>query len=77
MIMYFIVVSNIITSSSYRTGILSEELSDLTEINGLLTTQKLSVENSSAILNFVQSRNMIQATSVTHIFESGDVAALR
>ncbi|OGN03534.1 MAG: hypothetical protein A2655_04850 [Candidatus Yanofskybacteria bacterium RIFCSPHIGHO2_01_FULL_43_42] len=73
LMMYFVVVSNIITSSSYRIGVLTEELSGLTEINGLLTAQKLSIEDSS-MLSFAQGQNMVQATHVSHIFESGNVA---
>lgn len=77
LMMYFVVVSNIITSSNYKIGILNEELSDLIETNGFLTAQKLSVEDSSAVLDFVQNHNMVEAKYATHIFESGEVAALR
>ncbi len=77
LMMYFVVVSNVITSSNYRIGLLNEELSGLTERNGLLTAQKLSVENSSSILNFAQDHQMVEAKYVAHIFESGEVAALR
>ncbi|HXK40971.1 MAG TPA: hypothetical protein VJ046_02625 [Candidatus Paceibacterota bacterium] len=72
--MYFVVVSNVITSSNYRIGLLNEELSGLTELNGLLTAQKLSIEDPSSILSFAQGQNMVQATYVSHIFESGNVA---
>jgi len=75
MTMYFVVVSNVITSSNYRIGLLNEELSGLTEKNGLLTAQKLSVEDSSSILSFTQEQNMIETKYVTHIFESSNVAA--
>src|SRR3989344_3646440 len=77
LMMYFVVVSNVITSSSYKMGLLNEELSDLTEINGLLTAQKLSIEDSSSILSFARDHNMVEAKYVTHIFESGEMAALR
>jgi hypothetical protein len=72
--MYFVVVSNVVTSSNYNRGLMNEKLSSLTEINGLLTAQKLSIENSSIILNFAQGYNMVEAKYVTHIFESGEVA---
>jgi len=75
--MYFVVVSNVTTSSNYKIGLLNEELSGLEETNGLLTAQKLSIENSSSILNFAHNRQMVEARYVTHIFESGEVAALR
>lgn len=77
LMMYFVVVSNIITSSNYKIGILNEELSGLIETNGFLTAQKLAVENSSAVLDFVQNHNMVEAKYATHIFESEEVAALR
>jgi len=77
LMLYFVVVSNIITSSNYKIGLLNEKLSDLTEINGLLTAQKLSIENSSSILSFARDHNMVEAKYVTHIFESGEMAALR
>jgi len=75
--MYFVVVSNVMTSSNYRIGLLNEELSDFEEANGLLTAQKLSIEDSSSILNFAHNRQMVEAKYVTHMFESGEVAALR
>lgn len=75
LMMYFVIVSNVITSSNYRIGLLSKELSELTEINGVMTAQKLSIEDSSIILNFAQSHYMVQATDITHIFESSNVAA--
>jgi len=75
--MYFVVVSNVTTSSDYKVGLLNEELSGLEEVNGLLTAQKLSVENSSAIRNFAHNRQMVEAKYVTHIFESGEVALQR
>ncbi len=77
LMMCFVVISNVATSSNYNRGLLNEKLSNLTEINGLLTAQKLSIENSSAILNFAQGYNMVEAKYATHIFESGEVAALR
>jgi len=74
---YYVIVSNIITASSYQIGLLNDEFSGLMETNGLLTAQKLSIEDSSAILNFAESHYMIEARHVTHIFGSGEVAALR
>ena len=75
--MYFVVVSNVITSSNYKIGLLNEELSGLTETNGLLTAQKLSIEDSSSMLSFAHNRQMVEAKYVTHIFESGEVALQR
>ena len=77
MTMYFVVVSNIITSSNYRIGLLNEELSDLEETNGFLTAQKLSVEDSSHTLNFAKDHQMVEAKFVAHIFENGEVALQR
>lgn len=74
MMMYFVIVSNIVTASNYGIGLLNEELAGLTETNGVLTAQKLSIEDSSAILNFAQAHHMVEAGHVTHIFESGNVA---
>ncbi|MBI2674642.1 MAG: hypothetical protein HYX22_02820 [Candidatus Yanofskybacteria bacterium] len=77
LMMYFVVVSNVVTSSNYRIGLLNEELSGLVGANGLLTAQKLSIEGSSSILNFARGHQMVEAKFVTHIFERGEVAALR
>lgn len=74
LMMYFVVISNVITSSNYRIGLLNEKLFDLTEINGLLTAKKLSIESSSTILDFAQDQHMVEAGHVVHIFESKDVA---
>lgn len=74
--MYFVVVTNGITASKYRVGLLNGELAGFTETNGLLTARKLSIEDSSVILDFARSRQMVEAGRVTHIFESGEVAAL-
>jgi len=74
LIMYFVIISNVITASNYGIRLLKEELSGLTEMNGILTAQKLSVEDSSAILNFAQAHHMVEVAHVTHIFESGNVA---
>lgn len=77
LMMYFVIVSNVIIASSYKLGILNEELSGLMENNALLTAQKLSTEDSSGILEFAQSHYMIQAGQVTHIFDNSDVALQR
>ena len=75
--MYFIIVSNHITASNYKIGLLNEKLFGLIEINGVLTAEKLLIEDSSAILDFAVNHNMLEAKYVTHIFEDSDVAALR
>ena len=77
LMMYFVVVSNITTSSNYRIGLLNKELSDLEETNGILTSQKLSIEDSYSILDFANNHQMVEAKYVTHIFEKGEVALQR
>jgi len=77
LMIYFVVVSNITISSKHKTNLLNEELFSLIEINSLLTARQLSIESSSTVLNFAQSRGMVEAQYVTHVFESGEVAALR
>lgn len=77
LVIYYIVVSNVLTISNYKVGLLNEELSDLIESNGLLTAQKLSIEVSSTMLNFAQSHRMVEARHITHVFESGDIALQR
>ncbi|MEK7138593.1 MAG: hypothetical protein AAB799_00230 [Patescibacteria group bacterium] len=74
LMIYFVVVSNIITASKYKVGLLNKELSNVTETNGLLTAQKLLTEDPSAVINFAQSQHMVEAKYVTHIFEESDVA---
>ena len=74
MVIYFVVVSNVVTASNYKIGVLNQELSGLIESNGVLTAQKLSIEDSSTILNFAENYNMIEAKHVSHIFENSDVA---
>lgn len=77
LMMYFVVVSNTITSFSYKLGLLNEELSGLMETNALLIAQKLSIENSSATIQFAESHDMVQVGHVTHMFDSADVALQR
>ena len=74
LVIYYVAVSNVITASSYKIGLLEEELSDLIGSNGVLTAEKLSIEDSSTILNFAEGYHMVEAKHITHIFESGDVA---
>lgn len=77
LLIYYVIISNVITASNYRIGLLNEELSNLTGINGILTAQKLSVEDSSTVRNFAESHYMVEARHIIHIFESGDVALQR
>lgn len=77
LMIYYVIVSNIITASSYKIDLLSGKLSSLLETNGLLTARKLSIEDSSAILNFAESHNMTEAKHVTYIFGNSDVALQR
>jgi len=77
LMIYFVIVSNIMTASKYKTGLLNQELMDLSEVNGQLTSRKLLTDVPSEVINFAQSQNMIEAKHVTHIFEDSDVAALR
>jgi hypothetical protein len=49
----------------------------LTETNSLLTSKKLSIEDSLILMDFVKENNMVEADFITHIFENGNVAALR
>lgn len=73
-VIYYVAVSNVVTASSYRIDLLNEELSDLIGSNGVLTAKKMSIENSSTILDFAEGYRMVEAKRITHIFESGDVA---
>jgi hypothetical protein len=77
LLFYFVIVSNIITSSNYKIKLLNDELSKLTETNSLLTSKKLSIEDSLILMDFVKENNMVEADFITHIFENGNVAALR
>ena len=77
LIIYYVIISNTITASNFRISLLSNQLAELTESNSLLTAKKLSVEDSSIILNFAQSHYMTESKYVTHIFESDDVALSR
>ena len=77
LMIYYAIISNVVTASSYRIGLLNDEFSRLLEVNGTLTAQKLLIEDSSITLDFVKSHNMAEAGHVTHIFESGDVALQR
>lgn len=74
LLIYYVIISNMITASHYRVSLLNNELADLTETNGLLTAQKLSMEDSLAVVDFAQSHNMVEARFVSHIFENSDVA---
>ena len=77
LMIYFVIISNAITASNYRIGLLNGKLAGLTEANGLLTAKKLSIQDSSVILDFAQGNHMVEAGIVAHIFENSDVAALR
>jgi len=66
LVIYYVFVSNVITSSNYKIGILNEELSGLIGSNGVLTANKLSIEDSSTILNFAESYDMVEAKHTTH-----------
>lgn len=77
LLIYYVIISNVITASSYRTSLLNERLFNLTGVNGILTAQKLLIEDSSTIRDFAESRQMIEARRATHIFESSDVALQR
>lgn len=77
LLIYYVIVSNIITASRYKITLLNNELANITETSGLLTAQKLSMEDSSAVVNFAQSHNMVEARFVSHIFENSEVALKR
>lgn len=77
LLIYYVIISNMITASRYKISLLNNKLSGLIETNGVLTAQKLSIEDSPVILNFIRSYNLVEATHITHIFESGDVALQR
>lgn len=76
-LIYYVVISNSITAARYQIGNLGNELVAATEENAVLTEKKLSLENSSDILEFAESRQMAKATRVTHLFENGNVALQR
>lgn len=77
LLIYYVITSNMITASHYGASLLNNELADLTETNGLLTAQKLSMEDSLAVVNFAQGHNMVEARFVSHIFENSEVALKR
>lgn len=77
LIIYYVTISNTITSSKYKLSLLEKKLTDLIEKNSFLTAQKLSVDNFSAILGFAGTYRLVETRHVTHMFEKSGVAIQR
>lgn len=76
-VIYYVIISNMISASKYKINLLGQKLADLTEESGFLTAQKLSVDGFSVILDFANAHHMTEAQHVTHIFEKSGVAIQR
>lgn len=73
-VLFYIMTANAITSSRYKVSSLNQELSTIQQENSDFLTSKMEAEDSTAVLVFAQNHNMVEARTVAHVFESGDVA---
>ncbi len=74
MVLYYILWANGLTAENYRIGMLRDQLNRLTETNGSLQAQKSLTEDPVAALQFAQDQHMVQASNISYVFESGNVA---
>lgn len=77
MVLYYILWANGLAASSYRVSTLRQEISQLTETNSALLSEKTSMEDPNAAMNFAQREHMVPAGNVSYVFENGSVALQR
>lgn len=74
LLVYYVMVSNSITSNSYKIKILRERINILSETNGQLVSHKLVFEDPSRLSLFAINHNMVKASNIIYLFESSGVA---
>ena len=73
-ILYYVLWSNSLAAGNYRLSTLRKTLTQLTETNSSLLTRKSAMEDPSAAIEFARNHGMIEATNISYVFESGNVA---
>jgi len=76
-LLYYVMAANAITSSDYEISSLSAELSTINQENSDLITSRIDAEDSNSVLVFAQNNGMVEARTVAHLFENGNVALQR
>lgn len=77
LVFYYVMLANTVTSSDYRVQTLREELGMLSELNASLMSDKLALENPTALLAFARANNLVEAKNIVYIFENRNVALQR
>lgn len=69
--------SNSLAVADYRISMLHNDLAQLADVNSAMTAAKSNAEDPAALLKFAQSKGMVEAKSVSYLFDSGSVALQR
>jgi hypothetical protein len=73
----YIIWANGITVGSYEVLSLGDELAKLHEVHTALAGQKSSASDPAVVRDFAEANNMVEASAVSYIFETGGVALER
>ena len=71
---YYVAIANSISGKNYKIQGLRINLGVLTEINGTLVSQKMSLENVVVLRNLAKSLNLVEAKNISYIFENKNMA---
>ena len=74
---FYIIQANMMATDKYKIKALGDKLTSLNEVLTSSAVQRSQWEDLSGLLEFARSKNMVEAKSVTYIFENGDVALQR
>ncbi|OGM99056.1 MAG: hypothetical protein A2817_01695 [Candidatus Yanofskybacteria bacterium RIFCSPHIGHO2_01_FULL_39_8b] len=74
LLFYYVMIANSIASKNYRTQILQDKIESLTEINSILMSKKLILENPATLLSFAHVQQLVEVKNVSYIFEGKNVA---
>lgn len=71
---YYVMVATKIAAQQYEMSELKTGISQATETNSALASQKVEKESLDFIAQFAESQNMIKAHNSPYLFENGGVA---
>ena len=74
MVFYYILLANSATSSSYKIKTLRQQLTQATAQNSALLSQKSSIEDPNAAMQYALDQHMAEAKNVSYLFGNGSVA---
>lgn len=74
---FYIVQANMIAADKYSVRMLNEKLTVLNESRTSLAAEMSESGDPSELMEFARSRGMVQALSITYVFENGNVALQR